>query len=272
VDPREHFAQITSGPEREINLAEAALWIAAEACSDLDVGAYLARLDALADAIRPALAKAGSTRERVEVLNRELFGVHGFHGCRDDYYDPRNSFLSEVIDRKTGIPISLCVIYIEIARRLGLDAAGINFPGHFLARVGVEPIIVDAFEGRIASQTDCARRLRAALGAGARLSAEVLAPAGTKNILLRMLGNLKSIYTGERNFEAALGCCDRSLMLTPDSPIELRDRGLMYHALECARPALRDLERYLEFDPPGEEAVPIRRLVGRLRADLPAVH
>ena len=115
-------------------------------------------------------------------------------------------------------------------------------------------------------------RLRAAAGAGAELTEEILAPTSRKRILLRMLGNLKSIYAGQQDYEAALACCERGLLLFPDAPSELRDRGLMYHALECPRPALADLERYLELEPEGEGTSAIRSLVGQLHAELPPIH
>jgi regulator of sirC expression with transglutaminase-like and TPR domain len=271
-EARGHFAQIAALPEPQVDLAAAALWLAAEACPGLDVDAELRRLDELADAIRPHLEPGSSTLQSVEIVNRELFGRHGFHGARGDYYDPRNSFLNQVLDRKTGIPISLCIVYIEVARRLGLSAEGINFPGHFLARVGDAPVIVDAFEGRVTTHEECRERLAASFGTSLRLTPELLAPAGSKQVLLRMLSNLKSIYAGKREFEAALGCCDRSLLLAPDSAIELRDRGLIYHALEFAPPALADLERYLELSPDGEDAQTIRQLVGKLQAELPSIH
>jgi len=269
---RERFTEIAQRADEEIDLAEAALWLAAEAYPGLPVGAYLAKLDRIADGVLPALQGAGFLEQQVEALNRELFGAYGFRGARDDYYDPRNSFISDVLDRKTGIPISLSVVYIEVARRVGLDAAGMNFPGHFLARVGDDPIIVDAFEGRIATARECKARLAAALGADAELTPELLAPAGNKAILLRMLSNLKSIYASRREFEAALGCCDRCLLLAPDSPLEVRDRGLIYHGLDCVRPALMDLERYLELDPEGEGAAVIRKLVGQLHQQVPSIH
>ena len=269
---RRRFAEIAGLPDEEIDLAEAALWIAAEACPELSVDAYLARLDRIADGILPSFQGVGLLEQQVDALNREFFGTYGFHGARDDYYDPRNSFLNEVLDRKTGIPISLSVVYIEVARRLGLPAAGMNFPGHFLARVGEDPIIVDAFEGRIATARECKARLVAALGPEAELTPELLTPAGNKPILLRMLSNLKSIYASRRVYEAALACCDRCLLLAPEAPHELRDRGLMYRALDCPRPALMDLERYLELDPEGEGAEAIRELVGQLHQQLPAIH
>jgi regulator of sirC expression with transglutaminase-like and TPR domain len=269
---RERFAEIARRADEEINLAEAALWLAAENCPELQVDAYLEKLDRIADSILPALQGVGLLAHQVDVLNRELFGVHGFHGARNDYYDPRNSFLNEVMDRKTGIPISLSVLYIEVARRVGLDAAGMNFPGHFLTRVGEDPIIVDAFEGRVATPRECKTRLVAALGTNAEVSPALLAPADNKPILLRMLSNLKSIYASQQAFEAALACCDRCLLLAPDAPLELRDRGLMYHRLDCVRPALMDLEHYLELDPAGEGADAIRTLVGQLHQRMPVIH
>lgn len=269
---RERFAEIAARGDGEIDLGEAALWLAAEAFPGLAVDAYLGKLDRIAEGILPSLQGAGLLAQQVEILNRELFGTHGFHGSRDDYYDPANSFLNEVLDRKTGIPISLCVVYVEVARRLGFDAAGIGFPGHFLARIGDEPIIVDAFEGRTATPRECKTRLTATLGPDAELTPELLAPASKKSILLRMLSNLKSIYSSRREFEAALACCDRCLLIAPDSPLELRDRGLMYHGLDCARPALMDLERYLELDPEGEGTDAIRKLVGQLHQEVPSIH
>jgi regulator of sirC expression with transglutaminase-like and TPR domain len=266
---RERFREIASRDDADIDLAEGALWIAADGRPEVDVSAGLAALARIADEVGPL---AGALEERVDALNRSLFEVQGFRGSRDDYYDPRNSFLDQVLARKTGIPITLCVVYIEVARRLGLEAFGINFPGHFLTRVGAAPIIVDAFEGRVATRAECETRLEAVVGRGAQLTDEQLAPAGNKSVLLRMLSNLKSIHVARRDFESALGCCDRSLLLAPDSASELRDRGLLYHGLECPRPALMDLERYLELDPEGEGSQEIRKLVGRLHGELPPLH
>jgi regulator of sirC expression with transglutaminase-like and TPR domain len=280
---RERFALIAAGPEAEIDLAEAALWLAAESCEGLDVARCMARLDALADALRGAVSGGSSLGERVAALNRELFEVHGFRGARDDYYDPRNSFLNEVLERRRGIPITLCVLYMEIARRVGLRVEGVSFPGHFLAKAvadpaaegasgGPEEILIDAFEGRVVSIEECRERLHVVLGAQVALTPELLRAASKKQILLRMLSNLKSIYTALEHYEAALACCDRSLLLVPDSPLEHRDRGLIYKSLECVRPALTELERFLELSPNGEGSGAIRRLVAVLRQRLPRVH
>ena len=211
MDARTRFAEIAALPDEEIDLAEAALVLAAEAVPELDVAAYLARIDELARELAGGNTGESSLRARVDSLNRELFEARGFHGSRDGYYDPRNSFLNEVLDRRTGIPISLCVLYVELARRLGLHAEGISFPGHFLAKIvdGQEEIVVDAFEARVISDDECAVRLKLALGPRAELR-EALRAASRKEILVRMLANLKAIYTNESDWEAALGCCDRT--------------------------------------------------------------
>ena len=280
---RERFALIAAGPEAEIDLAEAALWLAAESCEGIDVPRSLARLDALADALRGPVARGISLAERVAALNHELFEVHGFRGAHDDYYDPRNSFLNEVLERRRGIPISLCVLYMEIARRLGLHVEGISFPGHFLAKAVAAPasgdagglpeeILIDAFEGRVLSFEECQERLRVVLGAQVALTPDLLRAASKKQILLRMLSNLKSIHAALEQYEAALACCDRSLLLVPDAPLEHRDRGLIYNSLDCVRPALTDLERFLALSPDGEGSGAIRRLVAALRQRLPQVH
>ncbi|MGH0031210.1 MAG: SirB1 family protein, partial [Myxococcota bacterium] len=163
--PREAFAEIASLPDADIDLAEAALWIAAEEYPELDVAAELAKLDALAaDA---ALRLAGHERlpDRVGALNRFLFSELAFRGNRDDYYDPRNSYLNEVLERRLGIPISLSLVYLAVAERAGVEAAGISFPGHFLLKcTGEALVVVDAFQGTTLSREECQRRLDAVAG------------------------------------------------------------------------------------------------------------
>ncbi len=270
---RARFEEIAAGPDAALDLGEAALWLAAEAYPGLDVPAALSQLDTLALPLRAAVSRAVSLREKVELVNSELFERQGFRGIRDDYYDPRNSFLNEVLERRTGIPIALCVIYVEVARRAGLDARGISFPGHFLAKVVStdEEIIVDAFEARTVAREECERRLRTIFGPQAVLTDEMLRAATHREILLRMLANLKSIYMSRNEYEAAVACCDRSLLLA-ESAIEYRDRGLLYQQLECTRAALLDLTRYLSLAPDHEGAEAIRKLVGVLRERVPPLH
>lgn len=259
--------------DEDIDVAEAALWIAAESDSRVDVAAALAQLDALAEQARPAVQAAGSEGEKIEALNRVLFVEQRFRGSRDDYYDPRNSFLHEVLARRQGIPISLSIVYVEIARRLGFDAAGVGFPGHFLAIIrGERETLIDAFEGRIVTREDCARLLRRSHGEQATFDSDMLRASTPREILLRVLNNLKQIYFQKEEWEDALACCDRMLSLAPGSALELRDRGLVYQRLECFSAALSDLERFLELAPGHGSARAVRNAVDALRGQARQLH
>jgi regulator of sirC expression with transglutaminase-like and TPR domain len=238
-DPRARFAALAA--QSEPNLEESALWLAAEEYPALDVHACLARFDALAAEARPALAGAASGAERIARLNRFLFVECGFRGNRDDYYDPRNSYLNEVLERRTGIPISLSAVYLAVGRRLGLDVRGISFPGHFLVKcVCAEgELVIDPFERTVLDLEACQRRLDAALPAPVTLRPDVhLRAAGSREILLRMLANLKRIYAERRDLERTLACCDRILLLDPDAPGERRDRANLAAALRSERGVL----------------------------------
>jgi regulator of sirC expression with transglutaminase-like and TPR domain len=269
---RERFAELARRPEPEIDLAEGALWIAAEAYPGLDVAAYLAKLDELAAALHPVVGE-GALRERVLRLNRGLFREHRFAGNRRDYYDPRNSFLNEVLDRRLGIPLTLALVFVEVAQRLGIPAVGVCFPGHFLAKVpGAEEIVVDAFAGTLLAEADCRTRFQRVMGADATFGPDALRAARPREILARMLGNLKRIYLERRDFLLALGCCDRLLLLDPDAPAELRDRGLLYQRLECFAAAVADLERFLQLAPGHSAAPGVRRVLRPLREQARRVH
>jgi regulator of sirC expression with transglutaminase-like and TPR domain len=274
VDARARFAELCRRPDAEIPLAEAALWIAAESCPGLDVPRYLHELDALAARSRGSLYGASDPRERVLRLNHALFSVEGFAGNEREYDDPRNSYLNEVLERRTGLPITLSIVYVEVARRLGLEAAGVGFPGHFLAKVAVDggEVIVDPFSGRALGLRDCAELLRRVAGDGARLEERLLEATPHRDILLRVLANLKHAHVGRRQYEAALACCERILLVAPDAALELRDRGLVYRQLECHRAALADLERFLALRPDHETAPAVRDLLPALRERARAVH
>lgn len=251
---------------RPIDLAQAALWIAAEEYPSLDVDGYLAMLDELALRGHDALLGARDAAERVDRLNHYLFRDRGFAGNREHYEDPRNSFINEVIDRRSGIPITLAIVYMEVARRLDLDVRGICFPGHFLIKCvhdGTETV-VDPFSGVVLSRESCQAMLRAVLGDEVVLDPAVhLRSAGPRDILVRMLTNLKLIYLREEDYARALGCCERILMLLPDEPTELRDRGLVLEQLGCFGAAVVDLERFLALAPDDPSA---RAVASRLPA------
>jgi len=267
---RDEFTRLIR--ETDTPVAEAALWIAAEQRA-IDVRANLDKLAALADAVRPRIEAAASQREKIEALNQYLFVEQGFAGSRENYYDPRNSFLDQVIERRVGIPISLSVVYVEVARRVGFDADGVGFPGHFMAVVhGEQDTLIDAFEGVVVTRADCEARLRGSMGSKAVFSDDLLTPASAHEILVRMLNNLKQIYFQKEDWEAALACCDRMLLLFPEMPLELRDRGLLYQRLECYSAALPDLERFLELAPDHESAHGVRTNLETLRLKAQQLH
>jgi regulator of sirC expression with transglutaminase-like and TPR domain len=263
---RQQFAAAVSRPDDRIDLAETALLIAREEYPELEVGAYLRRLDELAAAARPAVHLDSPAAEQVAQLNRFMFIERGFAGNSDNYYDPRNSYLNEVLDRRTGIPISLSLVYSEVAQRLDLPVYGVSFPGHFLVKyVGTPEIIIDPFFGVVITQQECAQRLHGIYGPKARFDPRLLHPAGAREILVRMLCNLKQVYVDTADFDRALACVDRILLLRPDEPRELRDRGILYQRLECYAAALRDFERYLRLAPDDKAAALIREGLPDLR-------
>lgn len=274
MDAREHFTRLIELPDAAIPLAEAALWIAAEGRPEVDVAAALAELDRLTDSAATRIADARSLPERVVRLNHCLFVDERFKGNREQYDDPRNSFLDVVLERRLGIPITLSVVYLEVARRVGLEAAGIGFPGHFLAKVSAADgeIVVDPFYGSVLDEAECEQRLRQVAGPEARLEPAMLESATRLAILRRILGNLKHLHVARSEFDVALRCCDRILLIAPDDPIEHRDRGLIYRELECFGPALDDLDHFLDALPNHPTAQTVLALRQELGARVRHIH
>lgn len=228
-------------------LDRAALLVARDARPELDVEGYLARLDAIAEPLVGTLGPASSPAAQAEALARHLGGRLGFCGNTAEYYDARNSYLDQVIDRRLGIPISLATLWISVGRRAGVIVEGIGFPGHFLARVGgPNGVYVDAFTGgRTLTQPDLATLARGFLGGSASVRAEHLAPVPTRAIVVRMLLNLKGIHEQRRDHASALVACDRLVDLV-GSAEHRRDRGLHALALGAVEAANADLRAYLE--------------------------
>lgn len=258
-------AELAADPERRIDLAEAALLVAADFRPGLEAAAWLARLDALAEAARGSVLSAWSDAARVEALNRFLFEQEGFAGNQEAYEDPRNSLLSEVLERRTGLPITLSLVYLEVGWRLGLPVEGIGFPGHFLVRWrGKEDFVVDPFHGRLLSDEALARLLREALGRDAVFSRAELRPITPHAFLLRLISNLKRHHALAGDYAGALQCCERLLQLAPDDPEQLRDRGLVLEQLECWSAARADLARFLELAPGHPSAENVRERLGAI--------
>jgi len=246
--------------------------VAAEEYPRLEITAELSKLDALARVAGRDLRVAATGRARLKAL-LAFVADQGFQGNQEDYYDPRNSFLNEVLSRRKGIPITLAMVCTEIARRLDLPVYGVSFPGHFLVKyVGQDPhtqeseIVADPFSGAILSEEDLRERFKLAMGPAARFDSRWLRVATPREILVRLLGNLKQIYVQRQEPERALGCCERILMLVPEAPLELQDRGLVYQQLECFGAALADLERFLALAPRDPSADAIRDTLVELRA------
>lgn len=262
------FREMAARPEAEVDLAEASLIVAGEEYPDLDPVPYLARLDELGSALR---RDAGGARaeDAVSALSRLLFEREGFRGNTEDYYDPRNSFLNDVLDRRTGIPISLCTVYMEVARRAGLSVEGVGLPGHFVVRLASPsaPLLVDPFHGgAVITREDCQRRLDRIYSGRLRLDPTMLAPCGRKSILSRMLRNLKGIYVKAGDYIRALRIVEMLRILEPDSLDELRDRGVLYAALDCYAAAADDIEGYLARKPRCAEAPQLAARAAELRA------
>lgn len=268
AEGRGHFAALVGRPEGEIDLAEAALLIAAEEYPDLDMAAYLTLLARMGEELRRRTRDGRSAASVLETLNHYLFDELGFAGNTEEYYDPRNSYLNEVLDRRIGIPISLSTVYMTVARHGGLPISGVGFPGHFLVKVaaGEEEIVLDPFNrGAILTEADCQKLLDQATAGRARFSRELLRSTGTKAILVRMLGNLKGIYSAVRQYAKALSCVERILLLTPDSAREIRDRGLLLAQMQRTEEAVRELTRYLKLTPAPEDADRVKDQVRTLR-------
>ena len=265
----EHFAEIVS--RDQFDLAEASFMLAQDIYPGIDIAAYLGQLDDIAAAIRKRIAGDAFAEQKVIALNYYLFNEMRFSGNVDDYYDPRNSYLNQVMERRIGIPISLSILYLEVGKRLGLNLKGISFPGHFLVKLAVKrgQLVLDPFIGGEAqSEADLRARLAQVLPSGKVEKVQLdqyLEPATPRQIIARVLRNLKSIYMQTGKLEQALAVMQRMLLVMPESAEELRDRGLVYHRLECFRPALSDLQNYLRRKPEAPDAAQIHGKVVELK-------
>jgi len=273
----DRFAELMAREEPAIDLARACLLIAQDAYPGLDVEGYLGEIERLAARLRGRLAEGDDAEERIAALSEFLFADLGYTGNADNYYDPRNSYLNEVLDRRTGIPLTLSVLYMEIGRRIGLPLEGVSFPGHFLVRVQLRGslLVLDPFSGGLPlAETDLRARLRRVIPAGAtgpvpleELPLEqFLEPAGKRQILARLLRNLKGIYREADKPERLLEVLNRMRVVAPEAHGELRERGLLYQRLECYRAALKDLADYSALEPDAPDAEEVRARVLELSA------
>jgi regulator of sirC expression with transglutaminase-like and TPR domain len=275
--PLESFAQLLAAEDVRIDLAHGCLMIAQDAYPGLNVERYLGDIERMAMRLRGRMPQTYGAEERVAALNQFLFEDLGFRGNTEAYYDPRNSYLNEVIERKTGIPITLAVLYMALGRRIGLPLEGVSFPGHFLVRLRLRGgvLVLDPFAtGAPQSESELRARLQRVIPAGAADGVPVaelpldqfLEPATNRQILARVLRNLKAIYRETDKPERLLEVLNRMLVLAPDSSADLRDRGIVYQRLEAYRAALKDLSDYVEREPNAPDFDDVRVRVMELSA------
>jgi regulator of sirC expression with transglutaminase-like and TPR domain len=231
---RQLFTDAVSGPENRLDLGRAALFIAGEAYPGLDILRYVAKLEAMAAAVRPGVTTTNAPILKIEHLNTYLFEERGFRGNTQEYYDPRNSFLNDVIDRQLGIPITLSVVYIEVGRRVGMPLQGVGMPGHFIMKYAdpEEDIYIDPFnKGHILSREACEELLHDVYGEPVPFQETFLAPVSKKQILSRILMNLKAIYIHTKDYLKALSVVERQLIIQPDTEQEVKDRAALRHLI-----------------------------------------
>jgi regulator of sirC expression with transglutaminase-like and TPR domain len=276
--PIERLAAAADRPDADIDLVRSALQISRLLGGELDEDGQVARLDDLARQAQSRVPQQGPLRERIAAFNRFFFDELGFRGNADDFHDPCNSFLDHVLERRLGIPISLSLIYTEMGQRIRLPAWGIGFPGHFLVKVGSgdDALILDAFAGgRLLSADDLDRRLRQVYGdkgLTVRSNPRLLRAASRREILVRMLRNLKAIYLQRSQRHEALMVVSAILALVPDLPEDLRDRGLLYRELGHGGAALRDLRRFTEVAEDAEQIAAVVPLIRSLEEEPMRLH
>jgi regulator of sirC expression with transglutaminase-like and TPR domain len=264
---RQRFYQEIRQPE--INLAKAALYIAQEEYPDLEPEKYLNQLDTMAAELKQRLPAEDYPLRIIQTINRYLFEDLKFQGNTEEYYDPGNSYLNQVIERRTGIPITLSLVYLELANRINFPMVGVNMPGHFLIRPAVAEmeIFVDPFHnGEVLFTEDCQQRLSQIFNRPVELRPEFSAAINPRQFLARLLGNLKIIYLSRSEIKKALAAIDRILLLLPDSSIDHRDRGILYYQAGQWAEARHELETYLAQMPTAEDAATIQALLRRINS------
>jgi regulator of sirC expression with transglutaminase-like and TPR domain len=270
----DYFASLVA-EDASLPLLETAVAIAQHDYPRLDVQATLAEIDTLAAKLKRRLAADAAPMQRLRLLNRFFFQELGFSGNVNDYYDPRNSYVHCVLETRRGIPITLALLYVELATQVGLDACGISFPGHFLAKVHMPQgeIVIDPFTGQSMSRDALDallvpyRRRGAKNGLGDAPLGSFLQPARPREVIARMLRNLKEVFRSSQDAPRLLGIAERLVILLPDAWEERRDRGLVHAALGARFPAMADLAGYLEHAPDAPDRPAIRKRLAELGHD-----
>ncbi len=267
--------EVAALPEHSVDLARSALIVALSEYSDLNESAYLRRFDDLAARLRTSLEGVTSPEGKIDAINSLLFKEEGFRGNADDYYDPRNSFLNEVLDRRIGIPITISIVYMEVGRRAGVPFYGIGLPGHFIVGLpnGNDRIFIDPFHGgKILTEDDCRELSQAYWTASRPFDRRFLNPVWPKQILVRLMRNLKGIYWQTESQDKAWQMIEWILILDPDSIAELRERGLLREAVGDPSGAVADFTRYLQLAPEVDDSEAVRQRIETLKTEKTVIH
>ena len=269
-NPLSQFADATAvKPDAEVDVARAALFLAMSEYPDLNVERELFTFQRLAGDISSRFLDDDDPLYCMNTLSEYLFDHLGFRGNEEDYYDPGNSYLNQVLERRMGIPITLALVYMEVGRRLKIPLVGIGMPGHFLVRhVEVDDLFVDPFHGGILlSEDECRQRLMERVTGAIRWDPSLLSPVSNRETLARIIRNLKAIYMQRGDFVRALTVAEFDVSLDPHSPLNRRDRGIAHYMLGHAAKAIDDLRFYLALVPDGPDVGRVRALVAELRYD-----
>lgn len=261
IESKEYFRNLAAQPDHKISLAEAALQIALDEYPELDISYYKNLLKGWTTSMNAKYSRK-RIRNQLEEINQWLFSEMNFTGNIENYYDPRNSFLNDVMDRRTGIPITLSVIYLEMAWALGMSAAGVGFPGHFLVRVmdDAKPIYIDPFhKGNIMTAEECVEFLNEITEGELKFDQKFLSAVNKKEIIVRMLRNLKRIYIEMSNYSKLINILDHLVVITAGEAEEIRDRGIIYYQMKAFKNALHDFETFLSIAPDSEDAEVIQQ-------------
>ena len=252
----------------DFDLALGALLIASTDDPNVDIDGIRANLDRMAEAATSRIPADADALQQLNAITDLLFNVIGLSGNRDDYYDPRNSYLNHVLERRLGIPIILSLLCIEVGRRAGVPVLGIGMPGHFVIRHRDEPnFYVDAFNGGLLlSQDECAALMRQAAGDSARLEAYHLDPVTPREVLARILRNLKAIYWDREDFDRCITTIGALMVVLPDRPEERRDRGVVHLKAGNHRESADDFAAYIAAAPDADDLETVRNALARLRS------
>jgi regulator of sirC expression with transglutaminase-like and TPR domain len=266
---RRRFEEIAGRPEALLDLVEASLMIDLEENPRLDVHVHLDNVQAWSDAVRQRLEGSREIERIVETINRLLFDEEGFHGQNDDYYDPRSALLSAALERHAGLPIALSILYIELSRRAGIDAAGVALPGRFLVKFsgpfGV--VVVDPFDGgRVLSTVELQKILDGMYGGGVKLREHHLRSFSPREVLARELAQLKAAYLAQHDLPRAAASIDRLLILDDRDAYEVRDRAALAMQMHGYAQAIELFERYLTLMPSADDRSRVREQIAYLRA------